>query len=331
MDEKQGPEVGRVRRWGRRLRRPLIAVAILAGILVVLNTIMGALSDRWNAAAPRDPDTGILLGAEELDLGPESASAAVLLVHGFVGGSNNFGELPQRLAEEGYRVRAMRLPGHGTTPEDFANTPSSEFPLAVLRELRALKENHERVYLVGHSMGGALSALAAAMEPVDGLVLTAPYFGVTYQWYYLLPPETWTRLTAPFVRWVYKSRPFIRVNREEAKDQILSYVWIPAEGSKTLIEIGERASDPFVLEQIESPVLVMHGTEDFAASPNAAEEAFAQLGSEDKSITWYENSDHHLFWDYDREAVIEQTVEFLNRIDGRTDAAEQPEPAKEAE
>lgn len=305
----------RLRRWAWRLRKPLIAIALAAGVLAVYNLIMGNLAARWDAAAPRNPETGILIGAEELDLGPEDSEAAVLLVHGFVGGSNNFWELPQRLADEGYRVRAMRLPGHGTTPADFAATPASEFPLAVLRELRALKTKHDRVYLVGHSMGGTLSVLAAAMEPVDGLVLAAPYFGVTYQWYYVLPPERWTKLTAPLVKWVYKSRPFIRVNREEAKDEILSYVWIPAEGSKTLVELGESANDPFVLEQIECPVLLLHGTEDFAASPEAAEQAFQQITAKDKTLHWYENSDHHLFWDYDREAVIEQTVDFLNRLE----------------
>lgn len=321
---------GRLRRWGRRLWKPVAALAIAAGIFIMLNAIMGALAARWDANAPRDPETGILIGAEELELGPADARSAVLLVHGFVGGSNNFGELPQRLAEEGYRVRAMRLPGHGTTPADFAATPASEFPLAVLREARALKENHGRVYLVGHSMGGSLVTLTAAMEPVDGLVLAAPYFGVTHQWYYGLSPERWTKLTAPVVRWVYKSRPFIRVNREEAKDEILSYVWIPAEGSVTLVHLGERASDPYVLEQIECPVLLMHGTEDFAASPEAAESAFNQLAAEDKTLVWYDDSDHHLFWDYDREAVIEKTIAFLNRIDGRTqEPSETPEAAIE--
>ena len=318
MTESQAAKSGRMRRLIRKLRKPAIALAIGAGILIVYNLIMGAMSARWNDAQPRDPETGILIGAEELDLGPESAEAAVLLVHGFVGGSNNFGELPALLADEGYRVRAMRLPGHGTTPEDFADTPSSQFSLAVLRELRALKKEHQRVYLVGHSMGGALAALAAAIEPVDGLVLAAPYFGVTYQWYYVLPPETWTKLTAPFVKWVYKSRPFIRVNRAEAKDEILSYVWIPAQGSVTLIEIGESVNDPFVLEQIACPVVLMHGTDDFAASPEAAAKAFEQIASDDKTLTWYDRSDHHLFWDYDREEVIAQTVGFVNRLEGRS-------------
>lgn len=314
----------------RRLRIPAVILAIVVGVFTLVNAIMGALAARWDANAPRDPSTGILIGAEELNLGPEDAEVGVLLVHGFVGGSNNFGELPQRLADEGFRVRAMRLPGHGTTPSEFAVTPLSEFSLAVLREVRALKEQHERVYVVGHSMGGALATVSAAIEPVDGLVLAAPYFGVTHQWYYGLAPETWTKLTAPAVRWVYKSRPFIRVNREEAKDHILSYRWIPASGSVSLVNIGERASDPFLLEQIECPVLLMHGTEDFAASPGAAERAFGHLGSEDKRLVWYDESDHHLFWDHDREAVIEQTLEFVNRLESSNRGSIQPPPNRGA-
>lgn len=312
---KQRATVTGSSRLARRLKKTAITLAVLALAITLYNTLTGHLAKRWDAAAPRDPDTGILIGAEELDLGPEDAPAAVLLVHGFVGGSNNFGELPQLLAADGYRVRAMRLPGHGTTPEDFAKTPASEFTTAVLRELRALKQNHERVYLVGHSMGGALSTIAAASEPVDGLILAAPYFGVTYQWYYILPAEVWTKLTAPLVHRVYKARVFIRVNRDEAKDDILSYTWIPAQGSVTLIRIGEDANDPEVLGAIHCPVLILHGSQDFAAAPKATQNAFDQMPSKDKTLHWHANSDHHLFYDYDREEVQNEILEFLRRLE----------------
>ena len=158
----------------------------------------------------------------------------------------------------GYFVRTLLLPGHGTTPEDFAEAETSEFIQAVLDEVRALKEDHNQVYLVGHSMGSALSVLAAAAEEVDGLVLGAPYFGVTYQWYYVLPAETWTHLTSSFVHRVYKSNSFIRVNRDEAKEQIFSYRWVPAQGTLTLIDIGKRASEPETLQSISCPVLILH-------------------------------------------------------------------------
>ena len=302
----------------RRKRFTLLKQAILVSIILcaaslLYNPVAGWLVSRWDANAPRNPE-GILIGAEELDLGPEDASTAVLLVHGFVGGSNNFWELPKRLADAGFRVRAMRLPGHGTSAIEFAQTPAGDFSLAVLRELRSLKASYPKVILIGHSMGGALSTLCAAMEEVDGLVLGAPYYGISHQWYYILPAEFWATLTAPAVKWMYRTDKFTRVNRVEARREILAYRWIPSAGTQTLIQIGRRARDPFVLEQIQCPVLMLHSPNDFAASPAQAERAFGLIASEEKRLVWLEQSDHQIFWDYDREEVIEEILAFVERV-----------------
>ncbi len=302
------------RRWpiDRRISLVLIALVVVASVWAY-NTLAGTLAQRWDARQERDPDSGILVGAEPLDAGPSDAEVAVLLVHGFIGAASNFGELPERLADAGYRVRAIRLPGHGTTPFELRETPASEMLDAVLRELRGLKQQHNHVFIVGHSMGGTLSTLAASTEELDGLILAAPYFRVSYQWYYVLRPETATTLTAWAVRWVYKGDGFIRVNRPEAKDDILSYRWVPTEGTQTADQLAARARDPELLKQITCPVLLLHSPDDFAASPRAAEQAFTQMATEDKTFIWMENSDHHLFWDYDREQTITAILDFINQ------------------
>ena len=299
---------------GSRLRKVLAAAVAVVTCLLLYNGTASLLVTRWDNTAERDSDTGILLGAEALDLGPRDAEAAVVLVHGFVGASNNFWELPRRLADSGYRVRAMRLPGHGLSPRDFAKTPGDEILAAVQAEVRLLRDQHARVFLVGHSMGGALGTLVASTENVDGLILGAPYYGITYHWYYVLPPELWITLTGPFVPWVYKGNAFICVKRPEAKAEILSYRWIPAKGSRTLVELGRRANAQDTLAKVSCPVLVLHGRDDQAASPRASQKAFEALGSQSKKLVWLENSDHHIFWDYDRERVVEEILQFLDSI-----------------
>ena len=62
-------------------------------------------------------------------------------------------------------------------------------------------------------MGGALCTVGAAHARVDGLVFAAPYSGMTYRWYYLLPPETWATLARPVVRWAHTSGgTILRIN-----------------------------------------------------------------------------------------------------------------------
>ena len=296
----------------RRIFKALVTVCI---ILLTYNGCATTMVSRYDKHAPRNPDTGILIGAEPLALGPESSETAILFIHGFVGGSNNFWEIPQQLADEGYYVEAMLLPGHGTSPRDFAKATKSEFTEAVSNKIHELQAKHKRIILVGHSMGGALSTIAASEESVDGIILGAPYFGVTYNWYYILPVETWSKITEPFIPWVYKPNSFICVNREDAQDKIFSYKWIPAKGTATLHKIGAHADSDETLEKVTCPVLLLHGPDDFAAAYEASESAFQRMASTDKTFITLPSSDHHMYWDNDRDLVADEIKKFVKRID----------------
>jgi carboxylesterase len=313
---RRGTRLTAFGRLALSLRKPLYVFVALCLLFGGCNVLGDTAARRWTAQQPRAASSAYLQGGAPFVLGPDDATTAVLLVHGFVGGPNNFGELPERLAAEGYRVRAMSLPGHGTSPQDMALTPEGEYLLAVLREIRALRETHARVFVVGHSMGGALSALAAAIDDLDGLVLAAPYFGVTHKWYYGLTPEVWSAISRRAIKWTYKSDRFLQVKRREAVPHIFSYRWIPSEGSAALQNIGERASDPEIIEMVSSPVLWLHGPADDAADYHDAQRAFEAIGSADKSHVSLPESDHHVFWDYDREMAIEAVLAFVDKRSG---------------
>jgi carboxylesterase len=218
------------------------------------------------------------------------------------------------MAERGWRVVAMRLPGHGTSPKDFEKTTAEELIEAVRSELARLNAAHETTAVVTHSMGGSLATLAVAEEGADALVLGAPYFGVTYRWYYLLPPETWTNLMKPIIRWVYKGKLFIQVNCKEAKQQIDSYTWVPTRGAATLTRLGELARRPETLAAVQCPVLLLHSRGDVAAAAGRVEEAFAGLGSSEKRLVWLTDSNHHIYWDCDAETVKAEIVDFLELL-----------------
>lgn len=299
----------------RFLRRSALILLVAVFLLSLYNIATLSLMKKHDNSPDRDPETGIIVGAEPITIGPESADTAILFVHGFVGARDNFWEVPQQLADKGYRVRLMLHAGHGTTPQEFDDTPTSDLLDHVVEEIHALQENHDKVILVGHSMGGALSTIAASTEDIDGLVLAAPYFGVTHQWYYVLPVEFWGSLTNHFIHRVYKGDAFIRVKRPEAKSQIMSYRWIPAKGAASLIRIGNQAKNADTLKSITAPVLHIHGKDDFAASPEEAQKAVAKMSSKQKTTILLENSDHHIFWDYDREQVSEVILKFVCDID----------------
>lgn len=264
-----------------------------------------------DAATERNPETGVIRGAEPLELGPQGAQGAVLFVHGFSGCPNNFNDLPYRVAAAGWRVKAMLLPGHGTSPLDFERTGADELLDAVKREAAGLRQEHERLVILGHSMGGALATLAAAEMKLDGLVLAAPYYAIKFNWYYLLPVEQWVKLLGPAVRWVYASADKQPVKRREVSREILSYLWIPTKAAAMAMGLAQRAAEPEAARRITCPSLLLHGKTDSVTSPEAAKAVFEAIPAPKKRAVWLDNSDHIIFWDYDREQVAKEVIGFL--------------------
>ncbi|OPZ13078.1 MAG: Thermostable monoacylglycerol lipase [candidate division BRC1 bacterium ADurb.BinA364] len=272
------------------------------------------------ARTARDPMTGIVLGAEELELSPpvgvEPRGEACLLLHGFCGSPADFADLPEQLAARGFDVRVPRLPGHGTTPPDFAYQPDGAILAKTREEYRRLRQRFQTVHVIGFSMGGALAARLSAEEDVARLVLAAPYFGVSYRWYYILPPEWWQRMLGWAIPYAPKFKPFTCVKKRESIGRFFSYFWVPTAGSRQLMRLGAEARAHGVLERIDCPVLHLHSPSDRAASPSAAQKAFDRIGSKAKRQVWLANSDHVLFWDCDAEQAKSEILGFLLSYEG---------------
>ena len=102
------------------------------------------------------------------------ARGAVLFIHGIVG-TPRFWDDYVAAVPQGWSVVNLLLPGHGGTVSDFGRVRKGEWLAAVETELDALLAAHERVYVVGHSMGTLLAILAACKRPgrIAGMVLLA--------------------------------------------------------------------------------------------------------------------------------------------------------------
>lgn len=289
--------------------------------LGLFNATAEAVRATEAVTVPRDPVTGIIASCESLDIDAAPGSfagdrptTAVLLIHGFLGSRKDLADLGERLAAQGFFVRIPRLPGHGTTPEDFARQKPESLLAGVLEEYDILREHFGAVYVAGFSMGGALATLLAAHVPVDRLVLIAPYYGVAHMWYYLLAAETWHTLMGRFVPWAIKSDAFIKLSRAEARKELFSYRAIPKTGVDTLIRLGEAAREPATLAAIACPVLMVISRGDEASSPARARDAFERIASPDKTALWlHQRNNHHILWDHDREEALAAIVGFLAR------------------
>lgn len=109
-----------------------------------------------------------------VDLNPEAAGPAIVMVHGLMGQLRNFSHsLAERLAVD-HRVVLVDRPGWGHSVLDGARPgiAAQAGMIAALIERLAL----EKPLLVGHSMGGAVSLALGLDRPdlVRGLALVAP-------------------------------------------------------------------------------------------------------------------------------------------------------------
>lgn len=294
----------------------LVAAAVVAGMVCVSGCVYNMMASRALAReiaeTPRDPKTGIAIGAEPIELGRGSRKG-VLLVHGYVGSPKDFGKLPQILAGAGYRVSAPLLPGHGTRPTDMEALTADELFDAVCRAYAGLRSECEKVAVVGFSMGSTLAVRLVRdgqAKPPDALVLASAHFGVTYRWYAVLKPETWARLTAPFVPYLIKGTRFVMVNRREAMGDLYSYRVVPVSSvlmlNRMVADVHARSPSP-----LPQDTLMIHAKGDRASSPGCARKFADRMGIPKTARLVLIESNHHIFHDYEREKVIGAVLRFI--------------------
>ena len=101
---------------------------------------------------------GVEMGVEERGGGPNSRGTLVLL-HGFTGSAASWGNLLDELAEDGYRVIALDLLGHGTStaPRDPGRYTMFHAQQDILTALQQLGVQAGKAILLGYSMGGRVA------------------------------------------------------------------------------------------------------------------------------------------------------------------------------
>ena|SRR5437764_6553300 len=135
----------------------------------------------------------------------EGPRVGVLLVHGLNGNRGDMEEIAELVAERGMTAENMLLPGHDTDVSDMLSLGWSDWSRAVRLELRQLKRGCDLVFLIGHSLGGALCLHTAAYEQIAGIVtMCAP-----------LHMFFWTK---PAVRLAKRFTPVLPTLREDIRD-----------------------------------------------------------------------------------------------------------------
>lgn len=227
----------------------------------------------------------------------------VLLVHGLNGSRHDMEELAAHLAAHGMITENILLPGHGTSVCAMLPIGWAEWADAVQHEYQALRERCDLVFVIGHSLGGALCLHLAAHEAVAGVVaMCAP-----------LRMFSWM---IPAVRLVRHITPVMPTVREDIHDPIARkrytrnvHRWTPLPPLHSLFSFLPylRAELP----AITAPALIMAAQHDHVVPVHDGIEIYQQLGSQDKHLLVLHRSYHVIMKDYDRKTVFTSTLDFL--------------------
>ncbi|HEX6973051.1 MAG TPA: alpha/beta hydrolase, partial [Vicinamibacterales bacterium] len=134
----------------------------------------GRFGTDWNRTQQLVPDGAVTGGA--------------LLVHGLTDAPYSMRTIGEDLRARGYRVTALRVPGHGTVPAGLTAVTWEDWLAAVrlaARDLRKAIGPDKPLVLVGYSNGGAL-VLKYSLDAIEGsgdpqasrIVLLSPMIGV---------------------------------------------------------------------------------------------------------------------------------------------------------
>lgn len=135
---------------------------------------------------------------------PDGAKArkGILLIHGLGDSPWSFSDIGPALADQGFLVRTVLLPGHGSRPADMIDVSHTDWLQLVAKQLELLKQDVDNVYLGGFSTGGNLAYLVAAQDSdVQGLMLFSPGFKSDE------PLAGLTPLLAMFKEWLLTTDP----------------------------------------------------------------------------------------------------------------------------
>jgi carboxylesterase len=204
------------------------------------------------------------------------------------------------LSAEGYRVRGVILPGHGTEPADLNRVSRQTWLDAVLKEWQDLTG---RKHYIGLSLGGIIGAYLTATGKISPRTLTMISAPVHY------PKASLHRWVVP---WLCRFKKFSKKYWIQPKDfakyrQRGKYTVIPLHGSLEAYRLVEQTR-PLIVK-IKTPTLIIHSQKDPVVTPQSVDEIIRHIKR--SQVWWSPSSVHSLLSDKGSEEVYAKIGDFV--------------------
>ncbi len=245
------------------------------------------------------------------------ARAVLVIVHGLKDHSARYAEFADRLAQHGYAVHAFDLRGHGSSEgrRVFINS-FDEYTADLDTEVKRARQEGKPLFVLGHSMGGAIATdwVLTRKPALAGLLLSGAALKVDISWF--------TSGTTRFLGTVFPLLAIFSLDLDKFSrdpsvvaqckvDPLVDPGNGPARTARELLGAISFIGDH--MEEVEVPLLAMHGGADVITPPEGSRELVKRARSADKTLKIYDGLYHDLLHEPEKEQV-------MNDISGWLDA-----------
>lgn len=220
---------------------------------------------------------------------------AILMIHGFIGSPQTFGQLPAFLNKRGYSIHAPLLPKHGQDATHLEDLTKEEMMNFVETEYLALKAKYEEVIVIGFSLGGTLALMLSTKHPIDRMILISPFFDTKYG-LKIIPTENLLAFVSPVMRYISMS------DAQGGK--------VPNAYIQETLRLGKIAQESYRKAQIKE-LIIIHGDNDQTASLKPSKRLCEELVDICKEFHLVESGGHMLLLDTGRDKATEIINKFI--------------------
>jgi esterase/lipase len=195
------------------------------------------------------------------ELVPDNPNGAgILLVHGLSDSPYSFVDMAPILAEQGYLVRVILLPGHGSKPADLQLVELEDWNSIVEHHTKLLQSEVERVWLGGFSTGTNLVTHYAAThsDDIEGLILVSTAYH---------PRDPMAKYT-PYAKW------FTDWVDQDVEDNHTRYTSFSMHGAATYYQSTKQVKQHIEDKQIDLPTFMILSEADETIDSQYAVDSF---------------------------------------------------------
>jgi carboxylesterase len=235
----------------------------------------------------------------------------VLILHGFTSSLDCVREIEPPLLALELPSRMPVLRGHGAeSPDALRGVTWHDWVSDAESALKDLLAEVDKAIVIGHSMGGLVTLTLAIEygEKIDSIVVAAAALQLSSP----LAPGKPLNFLAPLVLRVLKTRDFLPVYADpELAQYNTNYPWAPTDAIYSLFDFAKITRKR--LSSINTPMLILHSHRDSTVAPETADIIFNGISTPEsqKRIVWFEKTEHEMFRDCERVAIIDVITNYV--------------------